>query len=330
MITFKDLSGRQDLQRVLPTALGKGTLSHAVLLCGPAGSGKRTWGRALAIALLCPDQQGGEPCLSCLSCRQFGTGNHPGFFYLEPRGRRLKIEQLREARSRFFYEGANRVCLINQADRMTAEAASSLLKILEEPPEGLYFILLAEQPRLLFSTILSRCQRFSMQPLSDSDIMDILMQEAPVSPEKATLCARLSNGLPGSALALSADPSFDQRIEEAAVLANRLAAGAVETREMLAYASELAEREDLVLLLNLIYLYYRDCLIQLLCADDKLLTNPGQARLSGGEVPPVNLEEAVELIRTTLREIESTNINRRLALEGMLITLQRRFAQCPE
>ena len=116
------------VKKGLSNLLVRQMVSHAVLLTGPPGSGKRTWGTALAQALLCSERVGAEPCLHCLSCRQFQSGNHPLFINLEPRGRQLKVKQIREVRHSFYLEGGNTVCLIHQAEKMTAVACSSCSK----------------------------------------------------------------------------------------------------------------------------------------------------------------------------------------------------------
>lgn len=326
---INQLKGQPELRRALSRELTRGFTSHAVLLTGPAGSGKKTWGKALAQALLCPLRREAEPCMSCLSCRQFQSGNHPWFFPLEPEGRWLKVDQLREIRGRFYLEGNTRVCLIDKADQMTAVACSSLLKILEDPPPGLYFILLAEQARRLFSTIVSRCRHFSLHPLSTADILDLLRQRSDFPPEKAALISCLSNGLPGPALELAGDPGFECRLDEAAELAGGLVSGKDSPRELLDRAAGMAEREDLVPFMELVYLFFRDGLIWLLCGKEALLVNPANARFWRQKYSPHCLEQAMDQINTAIRDILTTNVNRRLAVEGMLIQLQRRFDRCP-
>ncbi len=319
------LHEQEQMRLALQADLLAGTVSHAVLITGPSGSGKRTWGKILAHALLCPDRRGAEPCLECSSCRLFASGNHPHFFYLEPKGQTIKIEQIREIRGKFFFEGDPRVCLIHQADRMTAEACSSLLKILEEPPEGLYFILLAEQPHQLYSTIVSRCRRYSLQPLSPAAIASILEQRAGIDRAKASIISRMSKGLPGVALEMAEDPGFESRIREASRLGARLSAGDLRPREILEQALVLSEREDLMPFLEMLFLYYRDGLVQKLCHNEALLVNPSQDVSALEKLEPHALVAALELLHATLKEFKSTNVNRRLAMEGLLIQLQRRF-----
>ncbi|HPU02158.1 MAG: DNA polymerase III subunit delta' [Firmicutes bacterium] len=326
---FKDLIGQAELRRALEGALRTGAVSHAVLISGPPGSGKKSWGLALAEAVLCMEREGRDSCGRCLSCRQFRAGCHPDFFHLRPEGRRLGIDQIRRLRGRFFLEGDSRVCLIEEAELMTAEASASLLKILEEPPPRLYFILLSGRPRQLPRTIVSRCQRFTLRPLTGEEMVELLRQRQGLSPEKALLLSRLSKGLPGVALELAEDPLFEKRIAEASKLAYSLAACSQTPRELLFLAESLSEREDLSFFLELLCLFYRDALIYLLCGSRAPLLQPSAAERWAGVASAAALEEALALLQKLLQELGETNVNRRLALEGTLLQLKRRFASCP-
>lgn len=324
-MSFKELYGQEALRHALTGKLIAGRVSHAVLLCGPPGSGKKSWGLALARALLCSQREGAAPCGKCPACRQFRAEGPPALFHLRPQGRRLGIDQIRRIRGNFYLEGGNRVCLIEETEKMTAEACASLLKILEEPPPGLYFILLTARPRQLPATILSRCQRFTLQPLSNAAIRELLIDKEGLAPERARLLSRLSKGLPGLALNLAGSEIFEEQREMVAGIISRLANGDQSARELLALAEELAAREDLLFLLELLYLSCRDGLLYLLCDNESLLVNPAEAERWAGQVIPVALERAMSLIQETVQQVSTTNVNRRLALEGMLLQLQRRF-----
>ncbi len=327
-MSFSNLVGQDALRRSLTGLLADNRLSHAVLFTGPPGSGKQSWGEALAVALLCLDPVHGEACLRCNACRQFKSGNHPEYFVLEPEGQSIKIEQVRALRTGFHLLGGRKVCLIKRAEAMTAEASSSLLKILEEPPEGLFFILLAEQPRQLFETILSRCQRYHLQPLSRDEIRYLLGENKNLSAEKASLLARLSRGLPGRAFELLEDEEFDQRFEEAENLAAGLLAGDDSAYHLLSKATSLAERDDLLSFLDLLCYCFRDGLIWTLCRDEQLLIDPRRSCLWEGVAALKGLEDVIRLINHTAYELTATNVNRRLLLEKMLILMQRGLVQC--
>ncbi len=318
-MNFNIIDGQQEWQNLLFRALAKDSLSHATLLTGPAGSGKKVWGRFLSMAILCLERQAGKPCMKCASCCSFHSGSHTQFFPLAPDGSKLKIDQIRSIRERFFLKGSKKVCLVEQAETMTAEAASSLLKILEEPPPGLYFILLAEKTTMLFDTIVSRCQRYSLQSLSSTTISELLLASKNVSAEKAALLARISGGLPGYAFEMAEDEHFESRLNEAQALVSSLASGCDSSRQLLSWALSLNEREDLVAFLGLLCMVIRDELLQ---------KTAGRPLSLLGDVSSVRLEDSVMLINATIYELDNTNVNRRLLLEKALILLQRRLSQC--
>ena len=319
-MSFNRLIGQEEMRGLLFRILNEEKISHALLLTGPAGSGKKSWGRLMAMAILCPERDGVDPCLDCSSCRSFQSGNHPGFFAVKPDGRNIKIDQFRSIREGFYLQGSKKVCLIENAEMMTAEASSSLLKILEEPPSGLHFILLSEQARLLFDTIVSRCQRYNLRPLNCGELTNLLVNEHNISNEKAELLARISGGLPGLAFDLLEDDKFEERYQEAKTLAYNLATGCDSAMQLLSWANYLSEKEDLVLFLELLCLFYRDKMVQNLCSTEPV------AWLA--HVSSDGLEEAVILINSIIYEMNNTNVNRRLLLEKSLILLQRRLSQC--
>ncbi|NLA27223.1 MAG: DNA polymerase III subunit delta' [Firmicutes bacterium] len=326
---FKDLYGQVELRRAFTGMLSAGRVSHAMLICGPPGSGKRSWGLAMAGALLCADRKDGEACGGCRSCRLFQSASHPDLFHIQPQGRRLGIDQFRSIRSSFYLEGGNRVCLIEEAEQMTPEACASLLKILEEPPPALYFILLTGRLRSLPGTIVSRCQRFTLHPLNSAEILELLEHRRGLPPEKAFLLSRLSKGLPGLALRMAEDPAFEECLDEALELACNLTADKLSSRELLSIANSLAGKEDLPFFLELLCIFYRDGLIYLLCRNEALLLSPAKVlQWAAGTVTPAALEGAMSLLHKLSQELGGTNVNRRLALEGTLFQLKRRFASC--
>ncbi len=325
-MSYDQLEGQDELRSLLTAAIKSDTLSHAIMLCGPSGSGKTSWGKLLAQALLCPDSDGIKPCMSCGSCRSFINDNHPEFYYLAPDKKRLKTEQFKSLRERFYLGGAKKVCLIDQAETMTGETSSSLLKILEDPPDGLTFILLVEQPRAVFDTILSRCRRYHLLPLDCEQIYNLLVASNKAHGEKAELLARLSGGLPGYAFKMAEDEGFDDRLKEAKTLAYNIAIGHDSAAQLLNWAATLADRDDLVLLLELVVLLYRDALMQNLCRSGDFALEMGTPAAWTESVSSEGLEEAVILLNDTVYEIVKTNVNRRLLLEKTLITLQRRLS----
>jgi DNA polymerase-3 subunit delta' len=215
-------------------------LPSVLLLTGQSGIGKRSMVYFLAQWILCETQgfyatehstDQPQPCGECPSCRRILSGNDINFTEIfadsdEEAGGglsgstsspgssgSLKIEQFRKLKASMGFgasEGHSKIILIPAADRMTIQAANSVLKLLEETPPGWIFILTANDPTLLLPTIASRCQIFRLKPLSTDSVQELLKQ-ADVDSKRVEICAALSQGSWDRALSLAKDETWEQR-----------------------------------------------------------------------------------------------------------------------
>ena len=154
-------------------ALDAGRLTHALLICGPEGLGKRALAQALAQRLLCRDPVDGHACGQCKSCHLMAVGTHPDRYEetLEPNEKgdprsEIAVSQIRRLGERLTLTpqiGQVQVALVHPAELMNRSAFNALLKTLEEPPPGRYLILVSDQPYRLPATIRSRCQRLDVR-----------------------------------------------------------------------------------------------------------------------------------------------------------------------
>lgn len=158
--------------------LTKQCLPHALLLIAPQHGAVVDFADRMAAAILCFHEN--RPCGECKSCHLFKLNEHPDLCYLQPEkaGGIIKIDQIREMQTLLFTTpqlGNNRVISIHPAEKMNVAAANALLKLLEEPPAGIFFILLAEQISTIPPTILSRCQlwRFPATEVLHSDYLSL-------------------------------------------------------------------------------------------------------------------------------------------------------------
>jgi DNA polymerase III subunit delta' len=199
--------GHAPVAAQLEGALRDGVLPHATLLVGPEGVGKTTLAEALAgVALDATAWPGGLQA-------------HPDHWLEDSEAERIGIDRVRAGGGNAedgpslqdfltlrAYAGGDRVAVIGRADRLTEQAANSVLKTLEEPPPGTHLILCAAHPERMPATILSRCQQFACAPLTAGEIAAWLEAGHGVDRALATTAAALSGGRPGRALSLATQP----------------------------------------------------------------------------------------------------------------------------
>jgi DNA polymerase-3 subunit delta' len=231
-VPFRNIVGHRRIVSLLSRAIAHNTVPPALLLAGPEGVGKRRVAVALAETLNClsPVRSATTPignattlvvatpnhdlefdaCGTCASCRRIVRGVHPDVILLEPgETGTIKIDPIRDVVLRAGYrpfEARRRVVIIDDAEAMTAEAQSALLKVLEEPPTASVFLLVSSMPDALLPTVLSRCARLRFGRLTASEIAEVLTRDHDYTETEARAVAASSDGSIGRALqAESAD-----------------------------------------------------------------------------------------------------------------------------
>lgn len=200
---FEGLLGNARLKENLRHSVDSGRLSHFYLISGPRGSGKRTLARFLAAAAVCRGEK--KPCLTCPACRKAMTDNHPDIIsVVDPDRKAVPVKLVREYRDDVYIkpnEAEKKVYIFPQ--ELGTEGQNALLKILEEPPAYGLFLLLAENPQQILTTVRSRCTLLQMESLPKELLLSQLQKQFPnADREQLQAAAERSGGYLGQAAEL--------------------------------------------------------------------------------------------------------------------------------
>lgn len=199
--TFDDVSGQGAVTQTLKTQLVTGKMSHAYLFTGSRGTGKTSCAKILAKAVNCLHPEDGNPCNCCEACRAIDSGSCMDVLEIDAASNN-GVDNVRDLRDDAIYTPSQvkmRVYIIDEVHMLSISAFNALLKIIEEPPEHLLFILATTELHKVPATILSRCQRFSFRRISQEDIANRLQYVAyqeniDLDDSAARVLARLADG----------------------------------------------------------------------------------------------------------------------------------------
>jgi DNA polymerase-3 subunit delta' len=228
---FDELTGNERVKHLLRRVLEARRVPGAMLFTGEEGIGKKLFALELAKALNCRTPRGVEGCGNCSSCIRIAKINypqnaesedwkeiiwtdHPDVGVVVAPKRVLLVEQMRkierEANYRP-YEGAARVFLIEDADKLNDSSGNALLKVLEEPPHTSHIVLLTSRPAMLLPTVRSRCQLIRFSPLTPTEIEAYLLANKIAAPKESAVRSRVARGSLGRALAYDFEDYSEQR-----------------------------------------------------------------------------------------------------------------------
>lgn len=239
--TFSDVVGQEHITQTLRKQVAEGRTSHAYLFTGTRGTGKTTCAKILAKAVNCEHPVDGDPCNQCPACLGIDSGSFLDVLELDAASNN-GVDQVRALRDEAVYSPAQvrrRVYIVDEVHMLSTAAFNALLKILEEPPEHLMFILATTELQKVPATILSRCQRFSFKRITPQDIRKRLLyvssQEGiDLTEDGAELLSRLADGALRDALSLLDQcAAVGGTINSAAVLEVLGLAGNLQTAQLM-------------------------------------------------------------------------------------------------
>jgi DNA polymerase-3 subunit delta' len=322
--------GQDRILSLLDYGLKTNAVAQAYLLVGPRHVGKGTLAINLAQALNCDGPE--VPCGECRSCQRIREGKHADVTPIGLDSRtEIGIDDIRGLQRLANlppYEGKCKVFIIDEAEYLSTEAANSLLKILEEPPPGVVWLLLASEEERLLPTIISRCQRLELKPVPSGRVQEVLVNSYNVDADKAKLLTQLCHGRLGWALSALADNDVLQQRSQR--IAKLVALSTARLEQRFAYAQELAGQfsqnrkagaEVIELWLN----WWRDLML-IKGGCQEAIINVDYREILEEQARGLNLSE----IKGFLADLDffqgaiSRNVNSRLASEWLMLSLPRR------
>ena len=324
---FAEIIGHADIIEHMRNAIRAGKISHAYLLAGEKGSGKKKLATTFAMALQC-EKQGTDPCGLCPSCQKALSGNHPDIQYVrhdkpnsvsvdDIRGQVVSDVAIRP------YESPHKVYIIDDASKMTPQAQNALLKTLEEPPAYAVILLLADNAEMLLPTILSRCVMLRLKPVSVSEIKSFLMNRLHVPDYQAEIEASFAQGNPGKARMIAESSEFMEMVDGAIQQMKRS-----REKELFEMVDEVramtAEKQNIQDYLDIYTMWFHDVLMFKATAeiDGLIFKEEATAIRERAAVSSYEgLEEIMKAIKTAEDRLRA-NVNFELTMELLFLTIK--------
>ncbi len=319
--------GHKDILKYISSAVENNRVSHAYILNGERGSGKKMLANLFAMTLLC-ETGDNEPCGKCHSCKQAESGNHPDIIRVtHEKPNSISVDDIRTQVNNTVdikpYQGPYKVYIIPQADMMTPQAQNAILKTIEEPPSYAVFLLLTENAETLLPTINSRCVMLKLRNIKDTLIKKYLMENLEIPDYKADMCTAFAQGNMGRAIMLANSDHFNEIREEAVQLLKHISE--MELNEIVAAVKNISVYKlEITDYLDIIMIWYRDVLlykatkeIDKVVFKDQLQSIKEQARKSS--------YEGIELILESLEKAKArlkANVNFDLVMELLFLTIK--------
>lgn len=329
MSSFKDVVGHKNIIKYISSAVQADAVSHAYILNGERGSGKRLLANLFAMSLQCQNRaKDGEACGKCQSCKQAQSGNQPDIIKVtHEKPNTISVDDIRTQVNNDIvikpYSSKYKIYIIPEADLMSAQAQNALLKTIEEPPEYAVIMLLTENAEALLPTIRSRCVMMKLRNIKDQLVKKYLMEQMEIPDYKADVCVAFAQGNMGKAIMLATSEYFNEIKEEVVHLLRNIDEMNVSelmdaVKKCMTYKMEINDY------LDMIAIWYRDVLIYKATKNvDRVVFSDQlryiKARASKSSYEGIeNILDAIEKAKARLK----ANVNFELTMELLLLTIK--------
>ena len=324
---FKDVIGHNDIIQYIQNAVSQDKVSHAYILNGERGSGKKMLADLFAMTLQC-EEHTPNPCGECHSCKQAKSGNHPDIIHVKhEKPNTISVDDIRTQVNNDIvikpYSSPYKIYIIPEADLLSVQAQNALLKTIEEPPAYAVIFLLTENAESLLPTIMSRCVMLKLRNIKTILIKKYLMEQMQIPDYQADICAAFAQGNMGRAIMLASSEHFNEIKEEALQLLRHI--NEMEISEIVIAIKKIGTYKLSVNdYLDIIMIWYRDVLIYKATKDVNGIVFADQLKYIKDRANKSSYE-GIEIILDSLEKAKArlkANVNFDLVMELLLLTIK--------
>ena len=329
MNSFKDIIGQDQIIKYISTAIIEEKLSHAYILSGEKGSGKKMIAGLFSMLIQCERKENyNDVCGQCQSCKQAVNNNQPDIIKVtHEKANAISVEDVRAQINSTVgikpYSSPYKVYIIENAELMTPQAQNALLKSIEEPPEYAVFMLLTQNMEMLLPTIKSRCVLLKLRNIKDELIKQYLIEKMNVPEDQANLCVAFAVGNIGRATTLAKSEHFEKMKSEVIHLVINISH--METEEIFQVVKQMVEYKPLIVdYLDLMAVWYRDVLVYKATKNmdavifrEQIWSIKQKASISSY----AGIEKIIVALEKTKARLKA-NVNFDLAMELLLLTMK--------
>lgn len=327
MANYEDIIGHEDIVKHFKSSIELGKVSHAYILNGEKGVGKKTMASVVAKSLQC-EEGGSDPCGTCKSCLQAETGNQPDIIWVKhEKPSVLSVDEIREQVINDIglkpYSSRYKIYIIPDAQLMNPQAQNAILKTLEEPPEYAILMLLTNNVDKFLPTILSRCIVLNFKPVEPLQMMEYLVTNVGVDQKKARFCTDFAQGNLGKAVRLAISTDYNEIKEDSIRLLRQIQNMDMEDI-ILAVKNMGKYKLDITDYIDIMSMWFRDIMIvkinnspNKIIFKDEFSTMKKQASKASYEGIE-NILEAMDKLKVRLE----ANVNFDIAMELALLTVK--------
>lgn len=327
MANYSDIIGHEDIVKHFKSSIELGKISHAYILNGEKGSGKKTLAAVVAKSLQCESGEA-DPCGTCKSCLQAESGNQPDIIWVTHE--KPNVISVDEIRTQILndielkpYSSRYKIYIVPDAQLMNTQAQNAILKTLEEPPEYAIIMLLTNNVDKFLPTIISRCIVLNFRPVEPLHMVDYLVNQIGIDREKARFCTDFAQGNLGKAVRLAISPDYNEIKEDSLRLLRRIQD--MDMDEIIQAVRDMGKYKlDITDYIDIMTMWFRDLLmVKISNSPNKLIFKDefSVMKKQASHVSYEGLEEILQALDKLKIRLEA-NVNFDIAMELMLLTMK--------